>query len=261
LNPHLHIRDIHQLRNAPPFGPTAIEGLLTVESMLTEVLRFVPYCDEHKQVWSYHLARIILDASSQLDSLWKAAAVLQDPGAASDRLTIIDHFNRNRDLLSRQQVVFFAGSNPCTLWPFSSWQSAEYISPPWWTAYNNLKHDRLANQTDATLENAANAVGALLLGIVYCGACDVAIVSAELVSTTDHNLWAYTESGLIRDVHFEARATVETRLFAHPLGVFGAVVCNLSPHWGGRSPRFNFWWALNSSNYTRPLPPQHPRGG
>jgi len=41
----MFIRDIYQLRDAAPFGVTAIEGLLTVEADLQEALRFVPYCE------------------------------------------------------------------------------------------------------------------------------------------------------------------------------------------------------------------------
>jgi hypothetical protein len=35
------LRDVHQLKNAPTFGPTAIEGLLTVEAMLADAFRLV----------------------------------------------------------------------------------------------------------------------------------------------------------------------------------------------------------------------------
>lgn len=67
-------RDIHQLRDAPAFGVIAVDGLLNAEATLHEALRYIPYCDEHRSVWSPTFARIILDAASQVDSLWKATA-------------------------------------------------------------------------------------------------------------------------------------------------------------------------------------------
>ena len=51
-----------------------------------------------------------------------------------------------------------------------------------------------------------------------------------------------------------SRAKLETKLFAHPLGIFGVDGCNLSNYWMSGSARFNIWWALNAKNYTKPNP-------
>jgi len=73
-----YLRNLEQLQNAPLWAATAVEGLLTAESKLAEALRFVPYCDQHRDVWSSHFAEVILEAGSQVDSVWKATAHLDD---------------------------------------------------------------------------------------------------------------------------------------------------------------------------------------
>jgi hypothetical protein len=240
------LRDLQQLTDAPAYGVTAIQGLLTAESMLQESLRFVPYCDEHRTVWSAHFTRVILDAASQVDSVWKATA------GSSDKLTLKNHYATFGTLVAKQRVVFFGADKPITIAPFQVWGQGGFASPLWWDAYNKLKHDRFANQTEATLDHAVNAVGALLLAILYSGSCDLALISAGLLDPSSSNPWAFTPTGLLRDITFDCWAKIETQLFAHPLGVFGAGDCNLSPHWPSRSTRFNIWWALNAKHFTRP---------
>lgn len=247
-------RDVHQLSDAPAFGVTAVEGLIDVEASLHDALRYVPFCDEHRDVWSPAFARIILEAASQVDSVWKATAKFQDPGAG-DRLTLKDHYDRFGSLVAKQQTVFFGGASPCAVCPFRVWQGGS-TSPAWWIAYNALKHDRFSNQAEAKLIHAVEAVSALLLAVVYSGSCDVALFSTMLLDSSGRNPWAFTDTGRIRDINFECLAKVETKLFAHPLGIFGVDDCNLSNYWMSGSPRFNNWWALNAKHHTTPSPPR-----
>jgi hypothetical protein len=241
-------RDIHQLEDAPPFGFTAIEGLLTVETSLQEALRYIPYCDEHKNIWSSHFARIILDASSQVDSIWKATSKIIDPASSSEIHTIRDHFDRYGSWVAKQKVVFFGSDPPILVNPFIEWEQ-NFSSPKWWKAYNSLKHDRFTFQKEATLECAVSALAALFLAIVYSGTCDLALIISELLDPTNHNPWAFTKTGLLRDVRFDCWAKIETKLFAHPLGVFGVNDCNLGSYWSSKSSRFNLWWTLNWDKY------------
>lgn len=247
-------RDIHQLRNAPAFGVIAVDGLIHAETALQEALRYVPFCDEHRDVWSPAFSRIILEAASQVDSLWKATTKLLDPTPASDRLTLKNHFERFGALVAKQHAIFFGGSAPVAVSPFQKWQGG-FAAPAWWDAYNALKHDRFSNQTEAKLIHAIEAVAALLLATIYSGSCDVALISAVLLDPSNCNPWAFTDTGLIRDINFECHAKIETKLFAHPLGIFGVDNCNLSNYWMSGSPRFNIWWALNAKSYTKPLMP------
>lgn len=250
-------RDIHQLRDAPPYGITALEGLSAAEAAFETAVKYVPYCTEHLGVWSPQFAQIILDCASQIDSLWNAAEQTLNPSSSGQKRTIKNHWDRYRKLVAAQKVIFFGGPNPVVIEPFAVWNDFSFQSPPWWQAYNNLKHDRFSNQTDATMSHATHSVAGLLLAILYSGVCDLALISAQMLDTSKngYNPWAFTETGLLRDVPFSCRTIIDTRLFVHPLGVFGVSECNLSNWWDSHSTRFNIWWALNADNYTV----KHPR--
>ncbi|WP_339748382.1 hypothetical protein [uncultured Rubinisphaera sp.] len=251
------LRDIHQLRDAPPYGMVALEGLTAAEAAFETTTKFVPYCPEHINVWSPQFAQIIMDCASQIDSLWKAVEQTQTPPSSNKKLTIQDHWVRYRSLVATQKVIFFGGPNPAVIEPFLAWNDLSFRSPDWWQAYNKLKHDRFSNQTSATMSHALHAVAGLLLAIVYSGACDLALISTQLLDTSKngYNPWAFTDTGLLRDLPYECRSIIDTRIFAHPLGVFGGSDCNLSHWWDSHSTRFNIWWALNSDNYTTINPP------
>jgi hypothetical protein len=48
-----------------------------------------------------------------------------------------------------------------TLTPWDNW--AGNTNPDWWRSYNNVKHERNTHFQEATLQNALNALGALLI--------------------------------------------------------------------------------------------------
>ena len=48
------------------------------------------------------------------------------------------------------------------LTPWSNWQKQD-TPPTWWTKYNHVKHNRVKNITEATLENTLNALSGLFL--------------------------------------------------------------------------------------------------
>jgi hypothetical protein len=50
--------------------------------------------------------------------------------------------------------------------PWSAWSKHKGI-PIWWNAYNKIKHQRNAEYHHANLQNALNAVGGLLIMVLY----------------------------------------------------------------------------------------------
>lgn len=241
----LEFRDLNQLQNSPPFAWTAVESFLNVERELSDVLKVIPYCEDHKNVWSPQLAGIILEAASQLDSIWKASTKLDEPSTATDKLTIKDHRKRFELMVSNQFVVLFAAETASIITPFFDWQANANSSPAWWVTYNSLKHDRFSNHTKATVTHAVNAVAGLLLGIVYSGNCDSAIINANLLDSADYNPWAFTDTGKLRGVNGLCCSKIETKMMAHPLGIVGKNSHQIQSFWRSNSPRFNAWWSLN----------------
>ena len=149
-------------------GETVISSFSQLELMLNDVLRHIPYVPEHENVWSPSLITILLEACSQLDSLWKNE-VTNTPTAirpsAGQNLNITHYFQNFGQRLAPEWAVLWAEEGR-RLEPFAAWHNQTYVPLDWWVAYNAVKHDRLANRTKATMRHAAQALAALFINIV-----------------------------------------------------------------------------------------------
>src|SRR5688500_4347934 len=85
-----------------------------VEADLNDFMGRVPLANEHFAVWSPALVRCIVDACSQLDSLWKLRA-----GSASN-VTITVHFAAYGTRVCNEWLVLWDGDG-FELRPFSHW--------------------------------------------------------------------------------------------------------------------------------------------
>jgi hypothetical protein len=90
-------------------GYGVVSDYITLEKMLAEVLEYVPYCDEHKNLWSSKIVTILQESCSQLDSLlyFEAEPLHSKP---SERLTIANYYEYFGEKLSPKWVVFWGES-------------------------------------------------------------------------------------------------------------------------------------------------------
>jgi hypothetical protein len=220
-------------------GNSVVNSFTTTEEMLLDVVRVVPYVREHEQVWSPKLVTVLLEACSQLDSLWKAQASLSR-FTKKGNLDIKDYFAYyGKDLGPRWIVAY--GEEPELLKPYECWEGAkEYVVPDWWAAYNKVKHNRLANRTSATLKSAISALGALFLAIVRCKKCHNAIMQVD---------WFSGHPGLLLDDSKSIDlkyGIVESELFTYALG-WGAKPIPPGRFWSGYAGhRFTQWFTTYS---------------
>jgi hypothetical protein len=237
-------------RRAPKHFPgrTVIQTFTATEEMLEEVLQIVPFCQEHGGIWSPRLATVLLEAGSQIDSLWrfesKESSRPKRTGRNGGQMEwdIRDFFSFFGMDLVAKWVVFFGGERPLLIPPFSDWQGqANYKPLDWWKAYTALKHDRLGNQTCATLAAAVDAVAGLFLAIARSGYCDEYLMQANWVTCST---FGHDDDVKLDDFPAENYAVIETRLFSYSLGLWRGVekVCSF---WIDRnaSERLRLWFA------------------
>lgn len=231
---------------------TAVTSFLSCEDALSDVLRVVPWCDDHKSVWSPKLTTVIMEACSQLDSLWGDAAwtspyVRKEKKQHRKQLRMEDYFRysaKNSLTPLGERWVVFWGAEPVQIHPFESWaQATSYQEMKWWNAYNKLKHERLANQEMGTLETAVNATAGLFLAILACEGCRYAVEAAGWLSAGDsvsHNPKASLgeDSPSTKDGYVLA----ETGLFSYPVGWCKAEVKKTDEWAGHGSFRFKHWF-------------------
>jgi hypothetical protein len=184
------------------------------EAMLHDVLRVVPYCPEHENVWSPQLVTILLDTCSQLDSLWKSQS------ATGSRPDITDYFQMFGGEVAKRWLVVW-GEEGQRLQPFAEWDGvpgytrAAYTPLPWWKAYNDVKHDRLANRKEATLGRTVFALAALLVAIVRCPDCAEGVAQAEWVPEMKAS--GFPPREFLAGGRFTNNTVAETKLFSYPI--------------------------------------------
>jgi len=152
-----------------PFpGISVISWFESVEAMLADVLAVIPFCKEHEEVWSPRLATVLLEACSQIDSLYK-----HEFGKIN-----IERYQQNCGSLLAPRWVLFWAESTWKLHPFQRWELPTYEKRAWWGAFNAVKHDRVSNRRQATLWNAVHAVAGLLLAILRYEPVGIFIESA-----------------------------------------------------------------------------------
>lgn len=201
---------------------SVINSFIATEDALSEFLRFVPYCEEHKAVWSPALATIILETCSQLDSLWQYEAK-QSPYVSKRRLTINDYFQYYGEYVANKWLVFY-GERSQMLQPYAVWAKASQYTAhqyqnyelQWWRAYNALKHNRFVNRSEGRLEYAVRALAGLFLAILRSELCRNAIAQAGWLLGEGHNLQANLgeDSPSVKSRFI----TAESRLFTYSVG-------------------------------------------
>lgn len=225
-----------------------VSSYLRLERQLRGVLEVVPYCDAHRGVWSPALVAVLLDAGSQIDSLWRTESRLSRSTASDPNL--VDFFTYFGQYLHYRWVVFW-GDEPIKLFPYQKWagktsfKKPDYSPLSWWQAYTKLKHDRLENRTLATMENSVRAVAALFLAILRCEQCRDEIVQAKWLTSLYHRpeLWLNEQESTVT---WDRWITAETSLFTYPVGWCRKAITKGS-NWDneGASHRWKRWHEQN----------------
>lgn len=237
---------------ASNISKSVLSWYVETEDMLQNVLRYVPYCFEHKNVWSPKLVTILHEVCSQLDSLWFYEAK-KSPCIEKEKLNIRDYFEYYGECIAPKWVVFW-GQETERIQPFESWdnplitsykkeQWKSAFTPEWWEAYQKVKHNRLANVNMATLERTVHAVAGLFLAIIRCEDCRDEIAQLGWLScngTTNGNPQAFL--GEDSPSTYRKCIAVESKLFTYAVG-WSKLTINKKAYWNGSaSHRFQQWF-------------------
>lgn len=233
-------------------GNSILNWYVDTEDMLQDVLRYVPYCSEHRGVWSPKLVTILHEVCSQLDSLWFYQAK-KTGFVKKGKLNIVDYFEYYGESIAPKWAVFW-GEEPERIQPFKSWNNLPATSykkeqwkpkftPEWWEAYQKVKHNRLANKHMATLKFTVNAVAGLFLAIIGNEDCRDGIAQLGWLSDngmTNGNPQAWLGEDSIGT--YRNCIAVESKLFTYPVG-WSRVTINKRSCWNGcASHRFQQWF-------------------
>ena len=136
--------------------------LISLEKDLEVISRYIEFDEKNFEVFSIELAQLLFAASSEVDVVAKLLCENLRPGYRVERI------NEYRDVILNYipDLPDYAISIPrhgMNFKPWQNWGLEERKSPDWWRSYNNVKHQRDIHFHEATLKNALNSLGALLI--------------------------------------------------------------------------------------------------
>lgn len=137
---------------------------LAIEKDLENLSRYIEFSNENLGTYSIELTHILLSASSEIDVIMKQLCTLLD---SSQTTKNIDQYKN----IIQAQLQSFINEEVCidryglSYRPWDNWNGTQ--NPNWWKSYNNVKHQRNDHFNEANLQNTINAVGALMLTVIY----------------------------------------------------------------------------------------------
>jgi hypothetical protein len=165
---------------------------IALEDDLDALSRYIEFCPSNLNVFSIELAHLLFAAASEVDVVAKSICKIVAPSAKREN---IDHYRSVLNKPSGVPTCFKPLSKIPVSVPryglaFKPWENwCEDKNPDWWRSYNNVKHERNKHFQEATLQNALNALGALLTLNLYYYRLDLSPKLSALyspVSVTHH---------------------------------------------------------------------------
>jgi hypothetical protein len=137
---------------------------LALDDDVARMARYLELTEANFSSYSLELARILFAAASEVDVVAKnlCKKINENSKARSiDKYMeeILPHYP------SIPEAIIYIPRFGLTFNPWEKW--GENKKPLWWDAYNNVKHHRHTNFSDASLKHAMNAVAGLFVLLLF----------------------------------------------------------------------------------------------
>lgn len=158
-----------------------------IESEFLHFLEYVPYTEVNRHVHSPKLLALLLRTCGYIDTIFKEMAKYHDFDSIPECKKInkmekqgYRKFDIRAARNAFEKIYKLSSNNRCDLkaklaWfgrrqliPFKTFAQEKDVSPPWWKAYNSVKHTWSKALEKADLDNALEALsGAFLLNAIH----------------------------------------------------------------------------------------------
>jgi hypothetical protein len=135
---------------------------ISLEKDFIRTLDFVDLAPANSDCFGDNFAKMILAIGSEVDVISKALCFAINPASTAHNIL---HY---RDEIAAaypqiHEASILVERTDLEITPWASWSPEVSKSPTWWTAYNNVKHDRIANLTQGNQKNALTSLCGLLV--------------------------------------------------------------------------------------------------
>ncbi len=190
-----------------------------LEHRLVIFLKTVNYNNQNRNSVFPILANLIVDAGSIIDTIFREELALHSSKRSALTIKHYREYFEPRLKLSAGRVFLYQYP-PQFIEPFASWASGNAHSLGWWTDYNELKHNRIAEYHRATLKNAVTTLAALFQVIAAINTFFETLLRRDMVDTNGLGI-SGPKLGLIEwvdDGKSLDTILIESNLFAYPRG-------------------------------------------
>ena len=133
-----------------------------LEEDLLQILKVMPLETSTKAWWSPRLADLLRRTGSAVDSFLREWGRFPNIGIGKGQTNIKVYFEyftpRIPEILG---TTVYVRSWDHEVHPWGGWTAEQ--GPPWWSAYNQVKHDAWGRRSKATMEHVVGALAALLV--------------------------------------------------------------------------------------------------
>jgi hypothetical protein len=133
-----------------------------IEDDLATLSRYIEFHEDNFAAYSIETAKILMAAVQEVDVLLKS--ICGHYGSPSANIHDYHDLMMTKHANIRDAKVTVAQHALARI-PFATWSAG--TPPTWWTANNHVKHARDTKFSSASLENAIDAVSALLVTNMY----------------------------------------------------------------------------------------------
>ena len=139
---------------------------IAIEQDLETVSRYIEFNELNFNVYSIELARILFAAASEVDVMAKLLCKHLEPTLKCENINDYRRvfLDKLPDMVKTEISIDRYGFS---FKPWENWSQQDDSNPDWWGAYNKVKHERDTHFDKATLKNAINSIGALLILVFY----------------------------------------------------------------------------------------------
>ena len=126
----------------------------------------VALCDNQLDVHSARLADLLVRTCVECENVGKSLCNEKSlVPSAGNFPGVLDAISSAIRIQTKELIIVwpFQSLTKTIITPFGGWQPNKNENPPWFKAYNGVKHDRISNANEAKLENVMHALGALFI--------------------------------------------------------------------------------------------------
>jgi len=142
-----------------------------IEKEVSDITFDIYLCDEHMDVYSIHMAELLLRIGAECENIIKSLAQANNIIIRNKNMqSIIDELCTTFEFQTKEvQIIWnYSFVSNKIIKPFDTWNNQNSRNPNWYKAYNDIKHNRNdVNIKSATYKNIIFGLSGLFILNLY----------------------------------------------------------------------------------------------